>query len=401
MPASVPALVEPSVLRWARQSIGLSGSAAARRIGVPEGRVDLWEDGSALPTIAQLRAAATVYKRPLATFFLPAPPATFDAMRDFRRLPDSASGEWSPELHGEYRRALRQRDYALELGELEDQPPVDLWKLDLPTDSATELVAEQARQRLLQHAPLTLPSSGSASAYDHLNAWVAAVEEAGVLVLTTERGGVAPQEMRAFSLYFDVLPVIVVNGSDSARGRLFSLLHEYAHLVLHTSGVCDATTDTRSTSADRALEARCNAIAAAIVMPRALVLAVPQVIARDELPEAWDYAVLRAAAAPFGASAEALLRRLVTLGRTSTGFYLAKREEFLAAYEAEESKVRISGGDWYRNTARDRGKAYVRRVADAHRRRIIDSYTAASFLDVKVGQIGRLAEEAALRAPSR
>jgi hypothetical protein len=38
----------------------------------------------------------------------------------------------------------------------------------------------------------------------------------------------------------------------------------------------------------------------------------------------------------------------------------------------------------------------VRRIADAYRRRVIDSYTAASFLNVKVGQIDRLAEMAAL-----
>jgi hypothetical protein len=32
--------------------------------------------------------------------------------------------------------------------------------------------------------------------------------------------------MRAFSLYFDQLPVIMVNGADGPRGRMFSLLHE-------------------------------------------------------------------------------------------------------------------------------------------------------------------------------
>ena len=51
-----------------------------------------------------------------------------------------------------------------------------------------------------------------------------------VLVLSTARGGVLPRT-RAFSLYFDVLPVIVVNGADGPRGRLFSMLHEYAHLL--------------------------------------------------------------------------------------------------------------------------------------------------------------------------
>jgi hypothetical protein len=47
---------------------------------------------------------------------------------------------------------------------------------------------------------------------------------------------------------------------------------------------------------------------------------------------------------------------------------------------------------------RDLGKAYVRAVTDAHRRRVIDSNTAAIYLDAKVSQIPRLAESAELRS---
>lgn len=398
MSASIPALVEPTVLRWARESIGLTPLAAARKIHVPEGRVEEWERGEIQPTVAQLRSAATVYKRPLGVFFLPESPTDFDTMRDFRRLADADVGQWSPELHGEYRRAQTQREYALELAELEDEPPPSTWRIDrLPDDD--EALATEARKTLLTRSPLPVPT-GAASPYDHLNAWTAALEEAGVLVLATQRGGVSPKEMRAFSLYFDLLPVIVVNGSDSPRARLFSLLHEYVHLLLHTGGLCDTVTDVRATTPDRRLEARCNAVAAAIVMPDRVVLALQTVIARKSAPDSWTYEALRTAAAPFGVSAEAFLRRLLTLGRVSRQFYQARREEFLAAYEDGEGRAATGGGNWYRTTARDLGKGYVRRVADAHRRRVIDSYTAASYLNVKVDQIPQLAREAALQVPA-
>ncbi len=398
MAQSPPALVEPSVLRWARESINLTPLAAARKINVPDGRVEDWEAGRVPPTVAQLRKAARVYKRPLGVFFLPEPPTTFDAMRDFRRHEGAAAGDWSPELHGEYRRALVQRENALELADIEDTELLTTWRLQqLPDDDAG--IAAAARQALLKVAPLP-PPIGVGTTYEHLNAWVAAVEESGVLVLATSGGGVSPSEMRAFSLYFDVLPVIMVNGSDRPRGRLFSLLHEYAHLLLHTGGVCDTVTDLSATSPDRQLEARCNAIAAAILMPRDAVLASPEVAARQHSPTSWDYDSLRSAAAPFGVSAEAFLRRLLTLGRVEQAFYRARRDEFLAAYEKDEGRAKPGRGNWYRNTARDRGKGYVRRVADAHRRRVIDSYTAALFLDVKVDQIPRLAQEAALQVPA-
>jgi len=400
MTASIPALVEPLVLRWARESVGLSPLAAARKLGVPDDRVDLWEQGQAQPTVSQLRKAAAVYKRPLGVFFLAQPPQDFDAMRDFRRHVDATGGQWSPELHGEYRRAQLQRENALELFELEDDQPPTAWRIDdLPPD-APEAAGALARARLLAHAVVPLPS-GVGTSYDHLNAWTAALEEAGVLVLATSRGGVSPSEMRAFSLYFDELPIIVANGADGARGRLFSMLHEYAHLILHTAGLCDTVTDARATTPDRELEARCNAIAAAILMAAGDVLDQPLVAARAHRPEDWTYDDLRAAAAPFGVSAEAFLRRLATLGRTTQTFYQRRRAEFLAAYEADEERTKASGGNWYRNTARDLGKGYVRRIADAYRRRVIDSYTAASYLNVKVDQIPRLAQEASLQVSAQ
>jgi Zn-dependent peptidase ImmA (M78 family) len=391
--ASIPAFVEPAVLRWARETAGLTTIAAARKINVPDGRVEQWEAGEARPTIAQLRKAATVYNRALGVFFLPAPPADFDTLRDFRRHVGAETGEWSPGLHAEYRRAHRQRDNALELFELEDSEPPTDWRLSFTGDD--EELAAYARRKLLRLSFLELPSGGTP--YDHLNVWGSGLEQAGVLVMATSRGQVSPQEMRAFSLYFDQLPVIMVNGADSPRGRLFSLLHEYAHLLLHTNGLCDVTADLRATSPERQLEARCNGIAAAILMPIHDVLIRPEVVARANRQDSWTYESLRSAAAPFGVSAEALLRRLLTLGRVDTAFYQARREEFLRAYDDEESRTRVSGGNWYRNMVRDLGKGYVRHVADAHRRRTISSFTAASYLNVKVEQIPRLAVTAGVR----
>ncbi len=388
MASSIPALVEPAVLRWARESIGLTPVGAARKMGIPDDRVAQWESGDAQPSVAQLRKAAAAYKRPLGVFFLPEPPKSFDAMRDFRRHVGASASPWSPELHAEFRRAQLQRENALELHDIEDEEPRTAWRIEeLPNDD--EGIAAVARVRLLSQAIVPLPK-GAAPVYSHLNTWISALEESGVLVMATSRGAVLTTEMRAFSLYFDLLPVTVLNGADWPRGRLFSLLHEYAHLLLHTSGLCDTVTDLRATAPDRQLEARCNAIAAAILMPAEQVLAEPA-------PERWTYETLAGAAMPFGVSAEAFLRRLVTLGRVPMTFYQRKRDEFAAAYEDDEARSGSTrGGNWYRNTARDLGKGYVRRIADAHRRKVIDSYTAASFLNVKVDQIPGLAQAAAL-----
>lgn len=397
---SIPALVEPELLAWARKSANLEPLAAERKIGIPEGRVAEWESGNVHPTIAQLRSAARVYNRALAVFFLPEPPRDFDSLRDFRRLSEATSGEWSLALHAEYRRAHFQREALLDIAEREGELPSTTWRLDIEGLADRELAA-RARTLLQASTNLRKPTSKT-DEYKHLNYWTNALEEAGVLVMTTEGGEVSTEEMRAFSLYFEEIPVVVLNGKDATRGRTFSLLHEYAHLLLHSEGLCDATTDARAIAPNRKLEARCNALAAEILMPADLILATPEVANHEG---AWMLCELIEYARPYGVSAEAFLRRLTTLGLVELAAYQEFREkqwnEGGSAAEAEStsSEGRSSkkgGGSFYRTKARNLGKGYIRQVTGAHRRRSLDSSTAATYLGVKVGQMERLAEVADL-----
>jgi Zn-dependent peptidase ImmA (M78 family) len=397
MAASIAALVEPTIMRWARESAGLTPLAAARKLKVPDNRVGEWESGARLPTVTELKRATKVYRRSLGVFFLSQPPAGFETLRDFRRRPGVRAASWSVDLHAEYRRAHDQRDILLEIYELEEGTPPTEWRLAIPPTN-DDALADEARQRLLSNSPIPIPTG--ADKYQHLNFWTTALEAAGVVVFASAGGRVDPAEMAAFSLFEDVLPVIVVNGADFPRGRLFSLMHEYAHLLLRSGGICDALPVTRSTEPNQRLEARCNDLAARILMPRDAVLARPQVIARVGLPTDWDYEALRDAAAPFGVSAEAFLLRLVSLGRSTQSYYDEMRPGFAAAYRRQENSSATTGkGNWYFNKARDLGKGYVRQVTGARSRFVIDNTTAARFLGVKVTQLDRLANAAGARSP--
>lgn len=395
---SPPALVEPELLAWARKNANLEPIAAERKIGIPEGRVVEWESGKVHPTIAQLRKAAKVYRRALAVFFLSEPPGDFDTLRDFRRLSESTKGEWSPALRGEYHRAHFQRDALLDIAEREGELPATTWRLNIEglADSA---LAARARTLLQASTSLKKPAP-TADEYKHLNYWTNALEEAGVLVMTTEGGEVAIEEMRAFSLYFKEIPVIALNGRDAARGRTFSLIHEYAHLLLHSEGLCDAITEARVTTPNRQLEARCNALAAEILMPADLILATPEVASHEG---AWLLGELIECARPYGVSAEAFLRRLTTLGLAELAAYqeFCQKEWDQGATAAEEGSIsserrssKKRRGSFYYTKARDLGKGYIRQVAGAHRRSTLDSSTAAAYLGVKVGQMEKLAEVA-------
>jgi Zn-dependent peptidase ImmA (M78 family)/transcriptional regulator with XRE-family HTH domain len=394
------AIVEPAVLVWARRSVSMTTEQAAKRLGQSLERVIAWEAGEASPTMAQLRKMSDVYKRPLAVFFLAGPPRDFDALHDFRRLAAENSEAWTPALHFEYRRANDQRASAVEVAQRINESIPTSWQPKTPIGRDDP---EQLGHVLRTSLGVTLKEQSTwTEKYRALGGWIRALEDNGVLVIQTEK--IDLQEMRGFSIYADEYPVIAVNGTDFVRGKVFSLLHEYAHLALRQSSLCDQISDSQPRTSDRRLEAYCNQAAASALMPAEALLSEPLVDRAPKGYERWDSEVLGTLSRTYGVSEEAVLRRLLTLGKTTRRYYQQRREEFLALYERERvqqkesQKDKPGGPTYYRVRARNLGKGYVRLVSHAYARDAIDTLEAASYLGVKVQHITKLADEAFGRA---
>jgi Zn-dependent peptidase ImmA (M78 family) len=382
--------VTPAVLRWARESIGVSLEVAAQRAGVSADRIVEWEAGEAEPTVAKLRVLAKLYQRPLAVFFLPEPPRDFDALRDFRKLPEQVDHAWSRSLHKVYRRALEQQEIAAELLETDgEQPNVRIPTVTLDDDPEEATVVARAALAVDLDEQFSWRRPEEA-----VTGWLAAVEALGVLVLRTSE--VPVTEMRGFSIGADPIPVVVVNALDWPRGQIFTLLHEFVHLMLREGGLCNLLEP--DTGVSRRVESLCNAVAGAILLPASAFLEIDEV--RLAGVRKWDDNVLELLSARFGVSREAVLRRLVTLNRASWDFYLAKRLEFLDSYskarEDERARRReaTGGPPPYRMAIRDRGRPYVRLVLDAYHRDVIGPSDVSRFLGLKLKHLGALEREA-------
>jgi transcriptional regulator with XRE-family HTH domain len=70
------AYAKPDLLVWAREDAGYTVEVAAKRISVKAEKLRATEAGEDNLTVNQLRSLSNVYKRPLAFFYLPAPPKT-------------------------------------------------------------------------------------------------------------------------------------------------------------------------------------------------------------------------------------------------------------------------------------------------------------------------------------
>src|SRR5216683_7436575 len=85
--ASVKADVTPRILQWARESLDLTVEEVAAKLRRSPDTIRRWESGKEAPSVTALERMATLYKRPLAVFYLPEPPEDPPAPQDFRRLP--------------------------------------------------------------------------------------------------------------------------------------------------------------------------------------------------------------------------------------------------------------------------------------------------------------------------
>jgi Zn-dependent peptidase ImmA (M78 family)/transcriptional regulator with XRE-family HTH domain len=374
------ALVNPKVLAWARRMAGLDVEEAARKAGVKPDRLVAWEVGDLRPTIRQLRKLSDTYRRPLAVFFLETLPPDDATPRDFRRFDPRAAEPLSPALRLAIRDARARRDAALELfDELDERPPEFPLSANLGEDP--EQVAERLCATLTSGAP---PAGGDPRVV--FNFWRAAAENTGALVFQAE--DVEMDEMRGFSVSERPLPAVVVNIKDAYAARSFSLLHELTHVMLNRGGLCIFEERGPQTDFQR-IEVFCNHVAGAALLPARLLLREPEVPARrvSGIPET-DVADL---AKRYGASREAVLRRLVILNRIPLAFYQRKREDYAREYTQHRREPR--GGGFpppYTMAVATGGPLFTRLVLSAYDEERITASDVAEYLRVRLKHLERV-----------
>jgi Zn-dependent peptidase ImmA (M78 family)/DNA-binding XRE family transcriptional regulator len=383
------ALVDGALLKWARESARFELDSAAKKVGVPAQRLDAWERGELRPTMNQLRKLANTYKRPIAVFYLPEPPTEFQALRDFRTLPNSetAGADQSPELAYEVHRVQSRRDYAAELLR-EAFGPLHPFELRASTDEDPEQVGDRLR------AFLGVSDSDQFSwspGYDSLNNWRSRIEASGALAF--QFANVDLSVARGFSAFAEILPAVAANSKDSTTGRTFTLLHEVTHLALRHGGICDLE-ERRSPIEEAGIEVFCNAVAAAALVPLKT-LAQQRHVARHRSGPVWSDSELESLGRTYGASPEAILRRLLALGETSRAFYQMKRRDFFNRYSQRDPReVKVPQ---HRLALSRNGPLFTQIVLESFSQGTITGADVSEFLDLRLKHLRNLQDELAAR----
>jgi Zn-dependent peptidase ImmA (M78 family) len=151
---------------------------------------------------------------------------------------------------------------------------------------------------------------------------------------------------------------------------------------------------------DDRIEHYCNEAAASALMPRSEFLHQPSVQQAGQR-YGWSLNELRELSTRFGASSEAALLRLISLGKARWDLYWELKPQLEAEYadarqrERDRQRESEGGPSYYVVKARDLGHRYVASVLDAFRSQAISSLDVADYLEVRYDQLPKL--EAALR----
>lgn len=354
------ALITPDVLSWARQRAHISIDALATKLKKTPEHLRAWESGDSKPTFKQAQTLALKLHIPFGYLFLSEPPKEKLPIPDLRTIGDDGVDEVSPAfkdlLNDIKRKQSWYRDYVIESGE---NKFAYLGQFSL-TDGV-QRVADSIRESL-NYTPKDRLKCYTTD--DYFKLLTKKIEDIGVLVMRNSVVGsntsrqLKVSEFRGFAIADEYAPLIFVNSSDANSAKIFTLIHELAHLWINESGISSVDL---SKEDENKTEKFCNAVSAEVLVPK------------DMFVSKWDKSKDVASNATvtagfFKVSTFVTARRAKELNLIDAGtffsYYQQANEEF-ERINKNKREEKSSGGNPYATTWSRNGKRFSRAVVES------------------------------------
>lgn len=376
--ATPQAHINPSMLRWARGRVGFDLHAAAKAAHVTPEQLARWEMGDGLPTFRQAQNVAHALHAPFGFFFLQKPPEEAPLLPDLRTVGGASVEKPSVNLIETIQHTLQRQAWYTDHQQEQGATP-------LPFVGKFKLIAHPRTVAADIRQVLGVDVEQGQRQWDvYQRDLIQAAEKSGILVMRSgivgnnTRRKLDVSEFRGFAISHPTAPVVFINAADAPAARLFTLLHELAHIWLGSSGISNATPGNT-----RQEEVACNAIAGEFLAPA------------DTFHTAWAKASpelpvrLAELARRFHVSQLVVMRRALDLGlmnrETYNNFYLAELERFRQA----ESQ----GDSYYRNAGSKNSTRFAKAViAEAFSGRLL-LRDAGKLLGVQPANLRAFAEQ--------
>lgn len=334
-------------MSWSRRRAGLSEAEVAESITVKEEKVLAWESGESKPTFRQAQQWASLARIPFGYLFLNEPPLESLPLPDLRTVGGVAPVAPSVDLMDTVRDVLKKHEWYLDyLSDQEHAPLPFVGKFS--ADARIVDVVHDIRQVLGIFEP---PHRQGGDEY--LRQLIAGADSAGILVMRSGTVGSNTHrkldvgEFRGFAISDKFAPVVFINIADAPAARLFTLIHELAHIWIGSSGVSNITP-----ANNRKEEVFCNAVAGEFLVPKT------KFTPLWRAGENWE-SQLPTLAATFYVSRLVVARRACDLGLISNEAF---SQYYLSELNAHRNQKKSGAGDFYRNAGSKNSKRFSRAV---------------------------------------
>lgn len=374
-----PVPISGTVLKWAIRESGLTEHSIAALLEVPVSLVQEWATGTALPTKTQFDDIVRILRRPSAIFFLPEPPEERPVRPIlFRRSAKNEQARLTPDEARWIRETSRLQEAASIIARQLKKDAIDLPTISLKANY--EDMAEKERNRV--GVSIRFQTSWKDD-YEALKTWRRALEDRGIAVMLLRLGG---SSCRGFSLWNDWVPLVAANTHYRPTARIYTLFHEYAHLLTRTDAVCADFTGPGHHDPD-GTERWCEKFAAAFLLPRDSL--------HDYLRSFWsgnsvtEFQIVSRIANHFKVSLRATALRLVELRLADNSLY----EDVDKKARYDETRRRGGGGAGLRRPqirVEEYGGHIPSIFLQGLHRKLIDTYDILDYLDLGTRDLDEL-----------
>jgi len=368
MPNNEIAYINGASLNWAIKRIKANAKVVSDRTKISESDLIDWIDEKSFPSFSKIRIVCKFLKINIATLYLPVESLEGRKIElDARRLYESL-GDISVETRLKVLTFVEKFETHRNMSEL-----LGLSKYQFGKIHTRELGS--GIKNLIGIDSFHGKYANKAKVYKNIKL---KLSEKGIVVFQVSE--VPLSEFRALVVHDEDYPAIIVNRNDSYSGRIFSLVHEIAHIL--TGSGSSLTLDSEFTG-DHSIsrdELEIDRMISEILMPREDIIKYVSQISFEHIGLSCDSISKRFVVSPL-----AIARRLVDLKYIEWDSYKIVRQYCIDNVEKTKISTKWKGGfiPPSADCISQNGGRFINSVVNAYNKKLITISDALSAIGVK------------------
>ena len=354
MPA-VNVKIQPEIISWA-----LSQTQEEKLGTKLMNNIAQWLNGTKTPTFNQIEDFSKRANIPLGYFFLQTPPVEQIELLEYRTVDSvqlaNPSRNLIDTIHEMEKIQDWMKDYRQELG-FDMLPVVGCMK----GTKEAGVIVDRIRKDLELEDTWYEKCKDTREAFNYIRR---KLEECGVVVMmngvvgkNTHRA-LDVNEFRAFAMVDEWAPLIFINTADSNGAKLFSLLHEVAHIWL---GEDDLFNDRHNRiEGVSATEVMCNAVAGEVLVPQNVFIN-----KWNQTDEADVLAIITEVAKYFRCGKIVIARKAMDCNKITQNIYNRVAQEAVDNYNQMKENKYNSRGNYYNTMTSRLDGCFVRALCES------------------------------------